>query len=47
MGTKSVIIKNEMLEGHVRREESDERGLRIQTESVIVKVDGVQLWQSE
>jgi hypothetical protein len=44
MRSKSIVIEDEMLEGHMGREESDERGLCVQAESVIVKVDSVKIW---
>jgi hypothetical protein len=36
-----------MLKGHVRGKEGDERGLGIQAEGVIIKVDRMELWQSK
>src|SRR5450756_1219415 len=39
---KSVVIEDEMLKGHVRREEGDQGSLGVQTEGIIVEIDGVQ-----
>lgn len=44
---ESVVVKNEVLKGYVRGQESNERGLGIQTEGVIVEIDCMEFRQGE
>ena len=41
-GTQSVVVQNKVAQGHVAREEIDERGLRVETEGIVGQVNGVQ-----
>lgn len=40
MRAEAVIVQVEVLQGHVGGEESHERGLGVETEGVVVEVDG-------
>jgi hypothetical protein len=43
MRAKAVIIEDEMLKRHVRREEGHKGSLGVQSKGVIVEIDGVQI----
>jgi hypothetical protein len=45
--TQTVVVEIEMLKRDVLSEESDQRGLRVQAEGIVVKVDGVKLGKVE
>lgn len=44
---EAVVVEVEVLEWDVRGEEGNERCLHVETESVVVQVDGVELWELE
>ena len=47
MWTEAVVIEVEVAEGNMGGEECDKWRLHVETESVIVHVDGVEVWEVE
>lgn len=41
MGAETVVIENKMLQGNVGGEECDEGGLGVESERIVVKIDGM------
>jgi len=47
MRSEAVVVEIKVLEGDMGGQECDKRGLCVQTESIVIQIDCIELWEVE